>query len=125
MEYGEFDFMRKFVIALMLFTFAMGANAGEATLSWTPPTSYVDGSALPASEITSYKIYYGQTNGGPYASSVTVAGSFTSAVISGLAAGTWYFVATTVASNGQESAFSAQVSKTVVNTAKPNPPVLR
>lgn len=98
------------------------AFAGDALLSWDPPTQYEDGTALPLSEISYYKIYYGNSSGGPYASSITVPGTATTATISNLAKGMWYFVATTVATNGMESALSTEGSKEVKSNARPKPP---
>lgn len=116
--------MRRLFCTLLACT-PLAAVAGDAVLNWTPPTTYTDGTPLPAAEITSYRISYGQTAGGPYGTTVTVAGTATTTTITNLAKGTWYFVARTVASNGLESATSAQVAKTVLGTAAPNPPVLR
>lgn len=104
---------------------ALPACAGDAVLNWTPPTTYTDGTPLPAAEIKNYRIAYGQTAGGPYGTSVTVAGTATTTTVANLAKGTWYFVAYTVASNGLESAASPQVTKSVLGTVPPNAPILR
>jgi len=117
--------LRNLMLALAVLLIATPAMAGEATVSWTAPTQYEDGSSLPTNQIQSYKVYYGQTSGGPYGFSITVGGGLTTATITDLTAGTWYFVATTVATNGLESALSNQVAKTVVSTSKPRAPVLR
>lgn len=101
---------------------SVGAGAGTANLSWDPPTQYEDGTTLPLSEISYYKIYYGTSDGGPYSSSITVPGTSTTATISNLTKGVWYFVATTVATNGMESALSTEGSKEVKSNARPKPP---
>lgn len=117
--------MTRIIIGLLAFLLTIPALAGEATVSWTAPTQYEDGTSLPTNQIQSYKVYYGKTSGGPYGFVITVGGGLTTATITGLEAGTWYFVATTVATNGLESAQSNQVAKTVLSTSKPKAPVLR
>lgn len=116
--------MRTSIFSLLLFFVASSALAGptDATLTWTPPTEYEDATPLPLNEIQSYKVYYGATNGGPYTSTTTVSGATTSVTISSLTRGTWYFVVTTIATNGLESVYSAQVSKTIMSNSRPKPP---
>ncbi len=63
--------------------------------------------ASPSPNVTNYSIYYGLSSGS-YPNKV-VAGNSTSVVISNLVVGTtYYFVATSVANNGLESAHSAE-----------------
>jgi hypothetical protein len=87
------------------------ASLGSATLSWSAPTTRVDGS--PLTNLAGYRIRYG-----------TVAGSFpnqlqipnpgiTSGVVQNLPAATYYFVVVAYDANGLESAPSAVVSKTI------------
>lgn len=99
--------------------------AGDAIVSWDPPTTYEDGSPLAPSEIQSYTVYYGTTPSGPYGFSTSVAGTVTTVTLSGLTAGNWYFVARVKATNGLESANSNEVVKSVVSTSKPKPPKAR
>lgn len=79
--------------------------AGTATLSWTP-------SAQPTGvTVASYRINYGP-------SAVTLinvqsVANVTTAIVNGLAAGTHFFCVKTVATDGQESACSSVVTKTV------------
>lgn len=44
--------------ALLLATFA--AVAGTITMNWTTPTTYADGTAIPAGDLTGYRLAYGQ-----------------------------------------------------------------
>jgi hypothetical protein len=84
---------------------------GSATLSWTPPTTNTDGSAL--TNLAGYKIYWGTTQG-TYPNSVTLMNpGLTAYVVENLGPGTWFFVATAVNSAGAESAFSGHGSKTI------------
>ena len=111
--------MKKLLATLLLFSGS--AFAGTASLTWTAPTQYDDGSTLPASEISSYKIYYG-TASGVYSGFITVPSTTTSYVVNNLNAGaTYYFVVTATATNLQESPYSNEASKTIP-TKKPRAP---
>lgn len=114
----------KYITAAIAFLFIvpMKVFAGDAVVTWTTPTQYEDGTVLPANEIASYKIYYGLTSNGPYTYQITVPGTLNTVTVTGLTKGVWYFVATTVATNGLESVYTGQVSKTVISTSRPNPP---
>lgn len=86
---------------------------GSFPLTWTPPDTRADGTALPIDQIDGYKVYYGTTTGN-YTNTVDVAGGATTSItISGLAVGTYYIVMTTVDTAGKESAYSSEVVKTV------------
>lgn len=71
-------------------------ETGEVTLSWTPPSTRVDGTPLRSADIRAYEVAYGQD---PEAliNSHPVAIGDTSTVIRGLAPGTWYFAVRTIA----------------------------
>ncbi len=99
--------------ALAMFSITVGATAtGAATLSWTPPTTNTDGTAL--TNLAGYRIYWG-TAQNSYANSKTLNGpGLSSAVIDQLTPATWYFVMTTLDSSGNESAYSNVASKTVM-----------
>lgn len=56
-----------------------GAASGEITVSWTPPTTRVDGSPLSVAEIQGYTVYYSLT-GGVYTDSAIVAGGASSSL---------------------------------------------
>jgi trimeric autotransporter adhesin len=84
---------------------------GSATLSWTPPTTNTDGS--PLNDLAGYKVYWG-TSQGNYPNSTTLANpGLTSYVVTNLASGTYFFVATAYNSAGVESSFSGVASKTI------------
>ncbi len=85
---------------------------GNATISWTPPLTNVDGSAL--TTLAGYRIYYGTQRGGPYPSTVAINTSGLSTyVVEDLSSGTWFFVMTARNSAGTESSHSTEVSKTL------------
>src|SRR5208283_4138058 len=84
--------------------------AGQASLSWTPPTTNTNGTAL--TDLAGYTVYYG-TASGNYTQNVNV-GNVTTYTVSSLAAGTtYYFAAAAFDSSGNQSAYSNEVSKTI------------
>jgi len=87
------------------------AATGSATLSWSPPATREDGSAL--TDLAGFKVYYG-TSPDNLSSTVTLNGAgVTSYEIDNLSAGTYYFVVTAIDSTGSESPSSTMVSKTI------------
>ena len=81
-------------------------------LNWTMPTMRTDGSALAASELVGYRIYYG-TSPTAMTLTMTVAGGGTlSAQIPGLVAGT-YYVSVTARTATEESALTNVLVSTV------------
>jgi hypothetical protein len=82
----------------------------EAALSWAKPTKNVDGSTL--TNLSGYKIYYG-TASRKYTQTVAVSGAGTLQKTVALSPGTWYFSVTAVDTSGAESAYSAEVSKSI------------
>ena len=97
---------------LTAFSISVVATAtGAATLTWTPPTTYTDGSAL---AVAGYRIYWG-TSQNNYTNSKTLSGpGFTSTVIDQLTPATYYFVVTAFDGNNMESAYSNIASKQVM-----------
>jgi len=84
---------------------------GSVTLSWTPPTQNVDGSTF--SDLIAYRIYFGSESGN-YSRSVQVDNpGVASYVIDNLVPDTYYFVATSINSQGMESAHSNEAIKQV------------
>ncbi len=80
------------------------AAAGTATLSWNAPTSNVNGT--PITPLSGYTIYYGNSEGSMTQSLVVSGAAATSAEITGLASGTWYFAVSADAADGTQSAKS-------------------
>ena len=84
---------------------------GSATLSWTPPTTNTDGSAL--TDLAGYRIVYG-TSADVLTQSVQVAtAGLASYTIDNLAQGTWYFVMISYDTSGSESSPSNIASMTI------------
>ncbi len=86
------------------------SGTGSATLSWDQVTENTDES--PYTDPGGYIVYYG-TSAGNYAYSSSI-GNFSSATISSLTPGTWYFAITAYNSIGNESIKSDEISVTVL-----------
>jgi hypothetical protein len=98
--------------SLGAFNVAVQALAtGSATLSWTPPTTNSDGSAL--TDLAGYRLYWGPTQGS-YSNNASLNGAgLTSYVVTGLTPGTWYFAMAALNASGTESPLSNVASKTI------------
>lgn len=84
---------------------------GTVTLSWTPPTTNEDGSAL--TDLAGYKIYYGNVSG-TYSEIIDVnAPGIASCLVDDLTPDTYFFSMTAYNASGYESSYSNEVSKTV------------
>jgi hypothetical protein len=81
------------------------STEGTATLSWAAPTTNTNGT--PVTPLKGYTIYYGTSEGSMSHSLVVSGGSSTSAEISGLTAGLWYFAVAADAQDGAQSAKSS------------------
>lgn len=82
-----------------------------ATLSWTAPTQYTDGSTL--LHLAGYHIFYG-TASRQYTADINLTNpGLVAYVIDDLSAGTYFFAMTAYDSRGAESALSSEVSKVI------------
>jgi hypothetical protein len=100
--------------ALPAFSIAVATPpaTGTVTLSWTPPTTNSDGT--PLTDLAGYRIVYGQASR-TYTQSLTIgAPAVASAMIEGLAQGTWYFAVKAYTAAGVESDLSNEASKTIL-----------
>jgi hypothetical protein len=100
-------------VALPAFSIAVKeATVRSADLSWTPPLTNTDGSAL--TNLSGYNLYYG-TGPNELTQVIKVGNTgLTRYVIDDLPSGTWYFAMTSVASDGAESQRSPVVSTTIL-----------
>ena len=88
-----------------------GVSTGSAMLSWLPPDTNTDGSAL--TNLAGYYIHYG-TDMAHLDQLIKIATvGLTNYVIDNLASGTYYFAMSSYSTAGVESALSAIVSKTI------------
>ncbi|MEX2123329.1 MAG: putative Ig domain-containing protein [Woeseia sp.] len=84
---------------------------GSVTLSWTAPTLNTDGSAL--TDLAGYEIHYGVTQGN-YTEQIHIDNpGLTTYVVDNLSPDTYYFVATSINTDGAESDFSGVSVHTV------------
>jgi hypothetical protein len=83
---------------------------GKVTLSWQAPAENVDGS--PLTDLAGYEIYFGEQSRN-YFDSVYVDGSSTTSRTIQLPTGAYYFAMTAWDVEGNESAYSNEVIKTV------------
>jgi hypothetical protein len=92
-------------------------TTGTVSLTWDAPTTRADGTSLnPATDIATYKLYYG-TSSGNYSQSIDVKPNLTAPYTTTdtvtLGSGTYYFAVTAVDTSGNESAYSADVMRTL------------
>jgi len=107
--------MKKLLIALTLIVSLFSVvYAGTATLQWTVPTTYVDGSALPSTEILKFTVYQG-TASHVYPTRIDV-GNVTSYTLSSLGTGTHFFAVSVTTKNGLESDLSNEGAKYIAPT---------
>jgi hypothetical protein len=88
---------------------------GTATINWTAPTRNSDGTTL--TDLTSYKVLYGNSSGNLNMSKVISDRTATSTSIGSLGQGTWYFAVRAVNSKGVESNSSSTVSKVITGAS--------
>jgi hypothetical protein len=101
-------------VSLPAFTITVSpARTNSVTLSWVAPTTNIDGTPLVG--VAGFRVYYGTARGN-YGRTLSIASpSVSSVVLEGLESGyTWYFAVTAIAGSGVESAYSQEVSKTLL-----------
>jgi len=86
---------------------------GTALLSWTPPTTNADGTAL--ADLAGYNIYYGDSES-VYTNKIPVTNpGLATYVVENLPDATWFFVVTAYDTSGNESDFSNVASKVIIS----------
>jgi hypothetical protein len=81
-----------------------------ATLSWDAPVENVDGSTL--TDLSGFRVYYGSASRS-YDQSIEIADATATELVLNLSPETYYFAMTAYDAEGNESAFSNEVSKTI------------
>ena len=84
------------LVGMLLLSVAMTARAGQAEVTWQPPTQNCDGS--PVGELASYTLTYGQTK-------QTLPLAPLSHTVTGLKPGDWWFSLSVTNKAGEESQF--------------------
>jgi hypothetical protein len=105
-----------FCISLILTIFAgcgggadFNAATGSVSLTWTVPTTYVDGT--PAKSVAGFRVYYGKESRA-YTQIIDVR-NVTSYTVNSLFPGTYYFAVTAYDSFGMESDYSPELIETI------------
>lgn len=109
------------LIVLLFNLLPIPLYAGNAVLSWDPPTTNVDGT--PLTDLAGYIVYYGTTPGN-YNTMVDVGLTSTPStpaytVGNMIEGNAYYFAVTAYDASGNESGFSNEVFKTITDTATP------
>jgi hypothetical protein len=86
-------------------------TTGSAMISWTPPTTNTDGTAL--TNLAGYRIAYGTSATALNTVANVATAGVTSYTIDNLTTGTWYFSVTAYTSTGTSSTASSVVTKTI------------
>ena len=89
----------------------LAATSGSATVRWSPPTSFEDGT--PISNLAGYRVVYGQSSTALSQSITIPSAVITSATIEDLSRGTWYFAVKAYTTANVESNLSNIASKTI------------
>lgn len=108
--------MKKLLGLLLICGAAFAQTPPTATLTWTAPTTYTDGTAIPSTVALSYNVYQGVSPTAlvKVASGVT---TLTSTITTGLADGNTYYWSVTAVAGGLEGAQSNVASKTFAAVA--------
>ncbi len=105
----------KKLISLCLLILLVGFNlceAADVTLSWTPPTTNVDGT--PLTDLKGYKIYTSNVHGVYDKLKAIDVGNVVTSTLTNFCEGLYYFVATAYDTSGNESSYSNEVSKQII-----------
>ena len=89
----------------------LGVTSGWAVVSWTPPTTTANGSAL--TDLAGYELFYGRSPSELTHSVKIPDVRVTRTTVRGLDSGTWYFVVTSYTTDGTQSPPSNVVSRTI------------
>jgi len=106
--------IRKVILIIFLFSGSLAvttiATAGEASLSWDPPTTNTDGS--PLTDLGGFMVYYG-TSPGIYEYTTDAGNQLTWNVINLTEGRVFFFAVSAYDIFGNESGFSNEVSKVI------------
>jgi hypothetical protein len=81
----------------------------DINLSWVAPAEREDNSSMSLSEVAGYQVFYGMAQG-QYSNSIVINDGTAVGYTLSLPAGTYYFVVTTIDTEGRESQFSPEVT---------------
>jgi hypothetical protein len=101
-------------LAALLAASSALAVGTTANVAWTAPTTYSDGTALPATDIASYTITWSPVSPYAKAGTVTAASTAGSATVTNLSCGSYNFTVTVTTSATAYSPNSSATSPVVV-----------
>jgi len=84
------------------------SSSRAAVLSWTPPQSNTNGTAL--TDLSGYKIFYGVTQEAMTQVAIVSDATASSFVVENLAPGNWFFTVVALSGDGVSSPVSTMVS---------------
>ena len=85
------------------------STVADIKLSWAAPAEREDNSSISLTEIAGYQVFYGQAQG-QYPNNITINdGTAVGYTFTDFPAGTYYFVVTTLDTEGRESQYSSEV----------------
>lgn len=109
--------MNRYVVLILLLTITAPALAGNALITWTNPTTYSDGSPMPASELAHTLVERGTCSGpgvfGALLESTQVPAPAQSLSVVALEPGTYCWRLASVTIRGKTSDYSVTRSKTI------------
>lgn len=109
------------VLGVAALCVALVAHAATRTFSWTAPTEYEDGTALPSSAITGYSINCGNAQGGPYdVLNVRAPGAVLSQSLD-VPPGQWFCTARTIVGTGATEIMSERSNEVSFTVPQPAP----
>lgn len=108
---GHGEYVRTFSLKC----FEAAKTSYVAALTWTPPTTQTDGSAL--TTLARYRVIYGKSLT-TMTSSALIDAPATGGTVAADSSGTWYFKVRAVRTDGVESLDSQVVSKSLVGTTQ-------
>lgn len=114
-----------FIFCLPLLVRIDAATPATATVSWTAPTTYTDGSPIGATDLTQYTVSWSRTIGGTPIGTQAVKVPATSAVVPVSCGGYYFTVTATAQLTGDAPATSLPTTALLFNsgvTCTPNPP---
>ena len=86
------------------------STIADINLSWVAPTEREDNTSISLSEVAGYQVFYGMARG-QYSKSITINdGTAVDYTFTDLPSGTYYFVVTTIDTEGRESQYSPEVT---------------
>lgn len=115
-------FLAILIVILISASIPAKAAGTSATVSWTHPTLYTDGTPLALTDITETIVIWRRPGNATVIGSIHVAAPATQTLVTGLVCGNFNVTAVTVTNSGASSAETAPVAYATGIVCAPNPP---